>query len=73
MSHPSEEPLPEPREEPEEEPWVDPVVEYYKQGVDRTLLRENLKLTPTERLQKLQALQEWAEELRRAGRRLRGE
>ena len=51
----------------------DPVVEAYKQHVDRTLLRENLKLTPEERLRKLQALLEWAEELRRAGRRLRGD
>ena len=51
--------------------WTDPVVEAYKQHVDRSLLRENLKLTPDERLRKLQALQEWAEELRRAGRSLR--
>lgn len=53
------------------EPWRDPVIEAYKQHVDRSLLRENLKLTPEERLQKLWALQQWAEELRRAGRRLR--
>jgi hypothetical protein len=32
----------------------DPVIEYYKQFVDRAALRENLKLTPTERLEKLQ-------------------
>lgn len=25
----------------QEEPWVDPVVEFYKQGIDRTLHREN--------------------------------
>jgi hypothetical protein len=31
----------------------DPVVEYYKQFVDRDALRENLKLTVDERLQKL--------------------
>jgi hypothetical protein len=31
----------------------DPVIEAYKMHVDRTLLRENLKLTPDERLQKL--------------------
>lgn len=31
----------------------DPVIEAYKKHVDRTLLRENLKLTPDERLQKL--------------------
>lgn len=55
----------------QEEPWIDPVVEAYKRDIDRTLLRENLKLTPDQRLRKLQALLEWAEELRRAGRALR--
>ncbi len=48
--------------------WVDPVVEAYKRDVDRTLLREALKLTPEERLVELQRLVEFAEELRRAGR-----
>jgi hypothetical protein len=38
---------------PELEP--DPVIEAYKKDVDRTLLRENLKLTPGERLEKLAA------------------
>ena len=32
--------------------FVDPVIEAYKKDVDRTLLRENLKLTPNERLMK---------------------
>lgn len=49
----------------------DPVVEAYKKDVDRTLLRENLKLTPTERFEKLMELQRLHDELRRAGRRLR--
>jgi hypothetical protein len=31
----------------------DPVIEAYKRDVDRTLLRENLKLSPEERLLKL--------------------
>lgn len=48
----------------------DPVVEAYKPGIDRTLLRENLKKTPEERLRALQRLQEFAEELRRAGKAL---
>jgi hypothetical protein len=47
--------------------WVDPVVEAYKRDVDRTLLRDALKLTPEERLVELQRLVEFAEELRRAG------
>ncbi len=46
----------------------DPVVEAYKKGVDRTLIRENLKLTAEERLEKLMRLQQFAEELRQGGR-----
>jgi hypothetical protein len=33
----------------------DPVIEALKRDVDRTLLRENLRLTPGERLRGLQA------------------
>jgi hypothetical protein len=33
----------------------DPVIEVYKKDIDRTLLRENLKLTPEQRLEKLTA------------------
>jgi len=55
------------REQPEQfEP--DPVIEFYKKDVDRTLLRENLKLTVEQRFDQLMRLQEFAEELRRAGR-----
>jgi hypothetical protein len=32
----------------------DPVLEVYEKDVDRTLLRENLKLTPAQRVQKMQ-------------------
>jgi hypothetical protein len=46
----------------------DPVIEAYKAGIDRTLLRENLRLTVEERFEKLFALQNVAAELRRAGR-----
>ncbi|HEX9691967.1 MAG TPA: hypothetical protein VGA22_07705 [Gemmatimonadales bacterium] len=46
----------------------DPVTEAYKRDVDRSLLRENLKKTPTERVRALMALQRLAEEARRAGR-----
>ena len=49
----------------------DPVIEAYKRDVDRTLLRENLKLSVDERFRKLMALQRFAEELRRAGRAAR--
>lgn len=34
----------------------DPVIEAYKPGVDITLLRENLKRTPSERLAQLEAM-----------------
>jgi hypothetical protein len=44
----------------------DPVIEAYKKDVDRTLIRENLKLTVEQRLDNLAALQQFAEELRRA-------
>ncbi|HLG15114.1 MAG TPA: hypothetical protein VJH03_11515 [Blastocatellia bacterium] len=46
----------------------DPVVEAYKKDIDRTLIRENLKLSVDERFEKLMMLQRFAEELRRAGR-----
>jgi hypothetical protein len=47
--------------------YRDPVVEAYMPGVDRTLLRENLKLTPAQRLEKLVSFSAFAAELRRAG------
>ena len=47
----------------------DPVIESYKEGIDRTLIRENLKLTVHERVERLMALQRFAEELERAGRK----
>ncbi len=46
----------------------DPVIEAYKQHVDRTLIRENLKRSVEERFLNLMALQRFAEELRRAAR-----
>ena len=49
----------------------DPVIEFYKKDIDRTLLRENLKLSVTERFEKLMALQRFAEEMRRAGQEAR--
>ena len=46
---------------------VDPVIEVYKKDIDRSLLRENLKLSVEERLRQLMELQRFAEELQRAG------
>lgn len=51
--------------------WRDPVIEAYKSGVDRTLLRENLKLTVEERWRKLMDLQRFAAEMQAAGARAR--
>ena len=39
---------------------ADPVIEAYKRDIDRTLLRENLRRSPTERVANLIALQELA-------------
>lgn len=50
----------------------DPTIEAYKRDIDRTLLRENLKKTPEERVLALMALQRLADEARAAGKRLRG-
>lgn len=47
----------------------DPVIDAYKQHIDRTLLRENLKLTVQQRFHKLEALQQFSVELRQAARR----
>jgi hypothetical protein len=47
----------------------DPVIEYYKRDVDRTLLREHLKLTPQQRLEKLVSFMRDLDELRRAHQR----
>lgn len=48
----------------------DPVIEAYKANVDRTLIRENLRLSVEQRLEDLMRLQEFAAELQRAGGRL---
>ena len=46
----------------------DPIIEEYKNHVDRTLLRENLRRTVEERVAGLVALQALAAEAQRAGR-----
>src|SRR5712691_5485344 len=47
----------------------DPVIEAYKKDIDRTLLRETLKLTPGQRLAKLQEFMKAVSNLRGAARR----
>jgi len=51
--------------------YVDPVIEFYKKDVDRTLLRENLKLTVQERFEKFERFMEYVYGLREAGRKSR--
>jgi hypothetical protein len=50
---------------------VDAVIDRYLRDVDRTLLLRNLTLNPEERLNQLQELTRFADELRRAGREAR--
>jgi hypothetical protein len=54
-------------------PPMDEVIELFKRDVDRTILRENLRRTPDERVLMLMETLRAAEEFARAGRRLRGE
>ena len=49
----------------------DPVIEAYKKDIDRTLVRQNLKLTVEERFREAMALARFASELQRAGREAR--
>ncbi len=46
----------------------DPVIEAYKKDVDRTLLRQALELTVTERFEELMELQRFAEALQNSRR-----
>jgi hypothetical protein len=57
------------QEEPPLEP--DPVIEAYKKDIDRTLIRQSLKLSVEERFREAMALARFANELRRAGREAR--
>jgi transcriptional regulator with XRE-family HTH domain len=47
----------------------DPVIEAYKKDIDRTLLRENLKLTVEQRLRQHQQLAEFAAKFRGIARK----
>jgi len=46
---------------------MEAVIEIYKRDVDRTLLRENLELTPDQRVRRLTAFMRFVEQLRNAG------
>jgi prevent-host-death family protein len=53
------------------DPTSDAVVEAFKRDVDRTLIRENFRKTPEQRLRALESLQRFAEEARQARPRRR--
>ena len=55
------------------ERYRDPVIEAYKKDVDRTLLRENLKLTPEQRLLKAMEHMKLARELQSAMQRAKAD
>ena len=57
------------KEEITERSSIDDIVELYKRDVDRTLLRENLKLTVEQRFEQLMNMQRFVEEARRASLR----
>jgi hypothetical protein len=52
---------------------MDDVIALYKKDVDRTMLRENLRLSVTERLERFEMIAEQFAEIYEAGRRRRGE
>jgi len=60
-------------EQTESRHGLDAVIEAYKKDVDITLIRENLRLTVDQRFQQLMKLQQFAEELRYAGRKARSQ
>jgi hypothetical protein len=49
-----------------EDRYVDPVIERYKKDIDVTMIIENLKLTPDQRVRKMEAALRDLAELRRA-------
>jgi hypothetical protein len=48
---------------------IDAIIELYKKDVDRTLLREALRLTPDERLRRLVELTRFTDAVREAGKK----
>ena len=59
--------------EPELRSSIDDIIAVYKKNVDRGMLRENLRLTVTERLQKAARAMQQMVEIYEAGRHQRGE
>ena len=53
----------------DEKPWDVRILERIPSGVDGTLVAENLRLTPTERIEQMVALLALMDDLRSAGER----
>jgi hypothetical protein len=53
------------------EVYIDPVIEAYKSGIDRTIVRHNLQLTVEQRIDALTSLMRSIEEMQEMGRRAR--
>jgi hypothetical protein len=51
---------------------LDRIIELYKRDVDRTLLREQLRKTPDERVRELVEMERFAESLHEAAKRSAG-
>jgi hypothetical protein len=51
--------------------WVDPVVEAYKPGIDQTLIVEQLRRAPEERMRRIEDLQHALLEMAETTRRRR--
>ena len=51
----------------------DPVIEAYKKDIDRTLFRENLRLTIEQRIRKLEAFMRSLESIRGSARKARND
>lgn len=51
---------------------LDEIIEAYKKDIDRTLIRENLKLTPDERVRKMLRFRDAVLQIRGAARRRHG-
>lgn len=52
---------------------IDDVIDVYKRDVDRTMLRDNLRRTVTERLERFEMIARQFVEIYESGRRHRGE
>lgn len=57
------------RVRPAEGSSLDEIVSLYKKDVDRTLLREALRMTVSERVAEMATLSRFADELSRSGRK----